>query len=34
MLVIRKFKVGDAPALRELFFNTIRNVNINDYSER
>ncbi len=33
MLVIRKFKSSDASALREIFFNTIRNVNIKDYSE-
>jgi len=33
VLVIRKFKASDAPALREIFFNTIRNVNIKDYSE-
>lgn len=33
MLVIRKFQNGDESALREIFFNTIRNVNINDYSE-
>lgn len=33
MLVIRKFQRSDAPALREIFFNTIRNVNSKDYSE-
>jgi putative acetyltransferase len=33
LIVIRKFKASDAPALREIFFNTIRNVNIRDYSE-
>jgi putative acetyltransferase len=33
VLVIRNFQKGDVPALREIFFNTIRNVNIKDYSE-
>lgn len=33
MLSIRKFQNGDELALREIFFNTIRNVNIKDYSE-
>ncbi|KGK01573.1 GNAT family N-acetyltransferase [Thalassotalea sp. ND16A] len=33
MLSIRKFQNGDELVLREIFFNTIRNVNIKDYSE-
>ncbi|KGJ87530.1 GNAT family N-acetyltransferase [Colwellia psychrerythraea] len=33
MLTIRKFQSGDESALRDIFFNTIRNVNIKDYSE-
>jgi putative acetyltransferase len=33
MLIIRKFQNGDELTLREIFFNTIRNVNIKDYSE-
>lgn len=33
MITIRRFKNGDEAVLRELFFNTIRNVNIRDYSE-
>ena len=33
MLKIRKFQKGDELALREIFFHTIRNVNIKDYSE-
>ncbi|MDE3274307.1 GNAT family N-acetyltransferase [Pseudoalteromonas sp. G4] len=32
MLFIRRFQNGDELALREIFFNTIRNVNIKDYS--
>ena len=32
MLNIRKFQLGDELALRQIFFNTIRNVNIKDYS--
>lgn len=34
MLTIRRFQNGDESALREIFFNTIHNVNIKDYSER
>ena len=33
MLIVRKFQQGDEKALRAIFFNTIRNVNIKDYSE-
>ena len=33
MFSIRKFQTGDESALREIFFNTIRRVNIRDYSE-
>jgi putative acetyltransferase len=33
VLIIRQFQNGDEVALREVFFNTIRNVNIKDYSE-
>lgn len=33
MLTIRRFQNGDESALREIFYNTIRNVNIKDYSE-
>jgi putative acetyltransferase len=33
VLNIRKFQKGDESALREIFFNTIRNVNVKDYSE-
>lgn len=33
MLSIRKFQSGDELALRKIFFNTIRNVNIKYYSE-
>lgn len=33
MLSIRTFKNGDEQALRDIFFNTVRNVNIKDYSE-
>lgn len=33
MLTIRKFQNGDELALREIFFNTIRNINIKDYSD-
>ncbi|WOH36380.1 GNAT family N-acetyltransferase [Thalassotalea fonticola] len=33
MVTIRKYQSGDELALREIFFNTIRNVNIKDYSE-
>lgn len=33
MLSIRKFQNGEELALRKIFFNTIRNVNIKDYSE-
>ncbi len=33
MLIIRKFKKGDEVDLRKIFFNTIRKVNIKDYSE-
>lgn len=33
MLIIRNFEKGDELALRAIFFNTIRNVNIRDYSE-
>jgi putative acetyltransferase len=33
VLSIRKYQQGDEFELRELFFNTIRNVNIKDYSE-
>lgn len=33
MLSIRKFQDGDELTLREIFYNTIRNVNIKDYSE-
>ena len=33
MINIRKFQKGDESDLREIFFNTIRNVNIKDYSE-
>ena len=32
MFIIRKFQKGDELYLREIFFNTIRNVNIKDYS--
>jgi len=32
MLSIRKFAKGDESFLRDIFFNTIRNVNINDYT--
>ena len=32
MLTIRKFKSSDVPVLRDLFFNTVRNVNVKDYS--
>ncbi len=32
-LTIRKFQRGDESDLRAIFFNTIRNVNIRDYSE-
>lgn len=32
MLKIRTFKKGDELALRQLFFDTVRNVNIKDYS--
>ena len=32
MLSIRQYQQGDELALREIFFNTIRNVNIKDYS--
>jgi len=33
VLTLRKFQKGDESDLREIFFNTIRNVNIKDYSE-
>jgi len=33
VLNLRKFQKGDESDLREIFFNTIRNVNIKDYSE-
>lgn len=34
MLKIRKFQKGDESELRQIFFKTIRNVNIKDYSEQ
>lgn len=34
MFAIRNFQKGDETQLREIFFNTIRNVNIKDYSEQ
>ena len=33
MISIRKYQHGDELALRNIFFNTIRQVNIRDYSE-
>ncbi len=33
MLTIRNFQKGDEKCLREILFNTIHNVNINDYSK-
>jgi putative acetyltransferase len=33
VLSIRKFQKGDESNLRDIFFNTIRKVNIQDYSE-
>ena len=33
VITIRQYQSGDELALREIFFNTIRNVNIKDYSE-
>ncbi len=30
---VRRFEAGDEPALRQLFFETIRNVNRRDYSD-
>lgn len=32
MLTIREFQKGDESCLREIFFNTVRHVNIKDYS--
>lgn len=32
MVTIRDFQQGDEKYLRKIFFNTIRNININDYS--
>ena len=32
MITIRKYQQGDELALREIFFNTIRQINIKDYS--
>lgn len=34
MLKIRNFKVGDEPFLWQLFFNTVRTINIKDYSKQ
>ena len=33
MITIRDYVEGDAGSLWEIFYNTIRNVNINDYSQ-
>ena len=33
MLTIRKFQKGEESNLRDIFFNTVRHVNIKDYSE-
>ncbi len=33
MINIRKYKESDAPALWTIFYHTIRNVNIHDYSK-
>ena len=33
MIIIRRFQPGEEPVLHELFFNTIHNVNIKDYSK-
>ncbi len=33
MISIRKYKESDAPALWAIFYHTIRNVNIRDYSK-
>ncbi len=33
MISIRNFREGDAPQLRQLFFNTIRTINRRDYSD-
>lgn len=33
MLTIRKFQQGEESNLRDIFFNTVRHVNIKDYSE-
>ncbi|CZF85732.1 GNAT family N-acetyltransferase [Grimontia marina] len=33
MIKIRRYREGDAPLLWSLFFNTVRNVNIKDYSQ-
>lgn len=33
MIHIRKYQDGDEIELRKIFFNTIRNINIKDYSE-
>ena len=34
MVTIRRFQSGDEQALRDLFYNTIRTVNLQDYSEQ
>ena len=34
MVTIRQFQSGDELALRDLFYNTIRTVNLKDYSEQ
>lgn len=33
MFTIRKFQQGEESTLRDIFFNTVRHVNIKDYSE-
>ncbi|MBU2972099.1 GNAT family N-acetyltransferase [Pseudoalteromonas sp. C2R02] len=34
MISIRAYKIGDERYLREIFFNTIRQININDYTQK
>jgi len=33
MIKIREFRLGDEAVLRQLFYNTVRNINIRDYSQ-
>ncbi len=32
MITIRRYQVGDEPKLWQLFFHTVRQINIRDYS--